>query len=137
MLFRSLRAFRKHLNETEVVIAHNGVEVMDFLNGSGKYQGRDPAELPQVLLLDLKMPMMDGLETLKRIRSTKHARLLPVVVMTSSDEQRDQIESYQLGANSYVRKPVKFDDFLEATRQLGVYWLNINKAPPPPNDVVH
>lgn len=126
----TVRALRKHLADADVVVAHNGVEVLDYLCGTGAYAGRDTRELPKVLLLDLKMPVMDGLDTLRRIRATEHTQLLPVVVLTSSDEQRDRIESYRLGANSYVRKPVKFDDFIEAARQLGAYWLQLNQTPP-------
>lgn len=128
----TVRALSKQLAGVEIVVARNGVEVMDYLCGSGAFAGRDIGDLPKVLLLDLKMPMMDGLETLRRIRTTEHTRFLPVVILTSSDEQRDRIESYELGANSYVRKPVKFDAFLEAATQLGVYWLKVNQSPPPP-----
>jgi two-component system response regulator len=126
----TVRALNRQLRNVKVVVARNGVEVMDYLCGTGIHADRDPTDLPKVLLLDLKMPMMDGLETLQRIRSTDHTRLLPVVILTSSDEQRDHIESYRLGANSYVRKPVKFDEFLEAATRLGVYWLEINEPPP-------
>jgi two-component system response regulator len=128
----TVRALSKQLAGVEIVVAHNGVEVMDYLCGTGAYVGRNTGDLPKVLLLDLKMPLMDGLETLKRIRATEHTRFLPVVILTSSDEQRDRIESYRFGANSYVRKPIKFDAFLEAAGQLGIYWLNVNQSPPAP-----
>jgi len=125
----TVRALRKHFEGADIIVAHNGVEVLDYLCGTGAYEGRNTKELPKVVLLDLKMPMMDGFDTLKRIRETEHTRLVPVVILTSSDEQSDQLESYRLGANSYVRKPVKFDDFLEAARKLGAYWLQINLSP--------
>ena len=128
----TVRALNKQLAGVEIVIARNGVEVLDYLCGTGAFSGRDITDLPKVLLLDLKMPMMDGLETLKRIRATAHTRFLPVVILTSSDEQRDRVDSYQFGANSYVRKPIKFDAFLDAAAQLGVYWLQVNQSPPPP-----
>ena len=130
----ALRALGKHMSEVEVVVVRNGIEVMDFLQATGSFADRDPVDLPKLLLLDLKMPMMDGLETLKRIRETRHARYLPVVILTSSDELQDRIEGYRLGANSYVRKPVKFDEFVEATRQLGSYWLYLNEVPPQPRN---
>ncbi len=130
----ALRALGKHMSEVEVVVVRNGIEVMDFLQATGSFADRDPVDLPKLLLLDLKMPMMDGLETLKRIRETSHARYLPVVILTSSDELQDRIEGYRLGANSYVRKPVKFDEFVEATRQLGSYWLYLNEVPPQPRN---
>ena len=127
----TVRALNRQLAGVNIVVAHDGIEVMDYLCATGAYKDRDAADLPKVLLLDLKMPKMDGLETLRRIRETTHARMLPVVILTSSDEQRDQIESYRLGANSYVRKPVRFDDFLQAATRLGVYWLEVNQPPPP------
>ncbi len=126
----TLRALKKGLSDIDIVVARNGIEVLDYLCGTGTFSGRDPTELPKVLLLDLKMPMMDGLETLRRIRATDHASLLPVVILTSSDERSDQLDSYQLGANSYVRKPVRFDEFVKAATNLGIYWLEINQAPP-------
>ncbi|HZL31317.1 MAG TPA: response regulator [Pseudolabrys sp.] len=128
----TLRALRKKLTDVNIVVAHNGVEVLDYLCGTGAFAGRNPADMPNLLLLDLKMPMMDGQETLRRIRANARTSLLPVVILTSSDEQRDQIECYRLGANSYVCKPVRFDDFVKAATRLGVYWLEINRSPPPP-----
>lgn len=126
----TIRALSKQLAKVDIVVCRNGIEVMDYLCATGGFTGRNADELPKVLLLDLKMPMMDGLETLKRIRATEHTRFLPVVILTSSDESSDRVEAYQSGANSYVCKPVKFDAFLEAAAQLGTYWLNVNRSPP-------
>ena len=126
----TLRALHKELTDVDIVVAHNGIEVLDYLGAKGAYRGRDPADLPKLVLLDLKMPMMDGLETLRRIRAAEHTSLLPVVMLTSSDEESDQLESYRLGANSYVCKPVRFDEFVKAATNLGIYWLEINRQPP-------
>jgi two-component system response regulator len=116
----TLRAFRKNQIRNEIHIARDGVEALDLLaNG----------ELPAVVLLDLKLPRIDGLEVLRRIRATERTRTLPVVILTSSREESDVVSGYQLGCNSYVRKPVDFGDFLEATRQLGLYWLLLNELP--------
>jgi two-component system response regulator len=125
----TLRALKKSKIMNEVVVAQDGVEALDYLFGTGKYAGRDTKALPQVVLLDLKMPKMDGLETLQRIRSDERTKLLPVVVLTTSSEDRDRVESYKLGANSYVRKPVDFSQFAEAVNQLGLYWLVLNETP--------
>ncbi len=114
----------------EVVVAHDGVEALDFLFGSGSSAGLAVNELPQVILLDLKMPRLGGLDVLKRIRSELHTQLLPVVILTSSSEEEDILSSYRLGANSYVRKPIEFRRFAEAIQQLGLYWLIVNQAPP-------
>ncbi len=114
----------------EIVVAHDGVEALDYLFGSGQYAGRDPARLPTLVLLDLKLPKLNGLEVLQRLRADPRTRLLPVVVLTSSTEEEDVIASYQLGANSYVRKPVEFHRFAESVRQLGLYWLLLNQPPP-------
>jgi two-component system response regulator len=124
-----LRALKKNNIVNEVVVAHDGVEALDYLFGTGTHAGRDTA-MPQLVLLDLKLPKVDGLQVLRRIRSDERTRLLPVVVFTSSSEEEDVIKSYDLGANSYVRKPVDFDQFSEATRQLGLYWLVLNQAAP-------
>ncbi|MBI4498682.1 MAG: response regulator, partial [Chloroflexi bacterium] len=105
-------------------------EALDYLFGTGEYAGRDTSREPQVVLLDLKLPKVDGLEVLRRLRADPRTSLLPVVVLTSSDEEKDMVESYRLGANSYVRKPVDFLQFTEATRQLGMYWLVLNEPPP-------
>ncbi len=113
-----------------LVIARDGVEALDYLFGSGSYAGRNPADLPAVVLLDLKLPRIDGLEVLRRVRSDGRTHLLPVVILTSSNEEEDRIKGYALGANSYVRKPVDFDDFVRAAGQLGLYWLLLNQAPP-------
>lgn len=112
-----------------VVVARNGVEALDYLFGTGSYAGRDPADLPAVMLLDLKLPKIDGLEVLRRVRADEHTRLLPVVILTSSNEEEDRLEGYGLGANSYVRKPVDFDEFIRTAGQLGLYWLLLNQMP--------
>jgi len=127
----TLRALKKNNIKNEVVVAHDGVEALDYLLGTGFYTGRDLTEMPQVILLDLKLPRVDGLEVLRRLRADKRTRLLPVVILTSSNEDQDRINGYGLGANSYVRKPVDFAQFVEAVRQLGLYWLILNQPPPP------
>ena len=124
----TLRAFRKNNIQNEVRVAADGVEALALLHGAGP-DGR-PHPPPAVVLLDLKLPKIDGLEVLRRIRADERTRLLPVVILTSSKEEADMIAGYRLGANSYVRKPVDFTDFLEATRQLGLYWLVLNEPPP-------
>ena len=125
----ALLAFRKSNIANEVVVARDGAEALDYLFGTGAYAGRDTPVLPQVVLLDLKLPKIDGLEVLKRLRDNPRTKRLPVVVLTSSREDQDLIESYNLGANSYVRKPVDFARFAEAVRQLQMYWLVLNEAP--------
>jgi two-component system, response regulator len=125
----TLRALKKSNILNEVVVAEDGVEALDYLFGTGNHAGRDTRVLPKLMLLDLKMPKMDGLEVLQRIRGDERTKLLPVVVLTTSSEDKDRVESYKLGANSYVRKPVNFDQFVEAVRQLGLYWLVLNEAP--------
>jgi two-component system response regulator len=124
----TLRALRKNNIKNEVVVARDGAQALDILFGTGERQGRPL--LPQLILLDLKLPKVDGLEVLGRIRADARTSLLPVVILTSSNEERDVAEGYRLGANSYVRKPVDFDQFLEAARQLGLYWLVLNEPPP-------
>lgn len=126
----TLRAFRKNNIHNKVVVARDGVEALDYLFGSGAHSQRDATDLPQVVLLDLKLPRVDGLEVLRRIRADERTKLLPVVILTSSREDQDVINGYRLGANSYVRKPVSFDEFLDAARSLGLYWLLINQPPP-------
>jgi len=126
----TLRALKKNNISNEVVVARNGVEALDYLFGTGTYTGRNLNIVPQVVLLDLKLPKLDGLEVLRRLRADEHTKLLPVVVLTSSDEEQDRFNSYGLGANSYVRKPVDFNQFSEAVRQLGLYWLVVNQPPP-------
>jgi len=126
----TMRALRNSNIVNEVVVARDGVEALDYLFGTGKYEGRDVTVVPQVILLDLKLPKLDGLQVLQKMRSDDRTRLLPVVVFTSSSEQEDMLKSYDLGANSYVRKPVDFEHFSEATRRLGVYWLLLNESVP-------
>src|SRR5438874_13561509 len=126
----TLRALKKNNIRNRIVVARNGVEALDYLFGAGAYKGRDLTAMPQLTLLDLNLPMIDGLEVLRRLRSDPRTRLLPVVILTSSNEERDLVNSYSLGANSYVRKPVDFGEFTEAIRQLGLYWLILNEAPP-------
>jgi len=124
----TLRALQKSRILNKVDVASDGVEALDYLFSRGVFAGRNP-EMPQVILLDLKMPRMDGLEVLKRIRSEEQTKLLPVVILTTSNEDRDRIESYKLGANSYIRKPVDFNQFAESIQQLGLYWLVLNEGP--------
>jgi two-component system response regulator len=126
----TLRAFRKNNVTNEVVVARDGAEALDYLFGRGAYANRDVPLLPQVVILDLKLPKIDGLEVLRRMRAAPQTKLLPVVILTSSNEERDLLEGYGLGANSYVRKPVDFAEFVEAVRQLGLYWLLLNERPP-------
>jgi two-component system response regulator len=113
----------------EVVVAHDGVEALDYLFGTGAYEGRNTADPPQVVLLDLKLPRIDGLEVLERIRADTRTELLPVVILTSSDEESDLLRSYQLHVNSYIRKPVDFVQFNDVVAQLGLYWLVLNRSP--------
>jgi two-component system response regulator len=124
------RAFEKNNVGNDLIVVRDGAEALDYLFGTGQYTGRDLARQPQVVLLDLKLPKIDGLEVLRRLRADDRTRLLPVVILTSSNEERDLISGYSLGANSYVRKPVDFSDFTEAARQLGCYWLLLNEPPP-------
>lgn len=126
----TLRALKKSDVLNPVVVARDGVEALDYLFGRGVHQGRPPAALPQIVLLDLKLPKLDGLEVLREMRAHELTKLLPVVVLTSSLEDQDLVRSYSLGANSYVRKPVDFVEFIEAVRQLGLYWLILNRALP-------
>lgn len=123
------RALSKRNILNEIVVVHDGVEALDYLFGKGAFEGRNTDVMPQVVLLDLKLPRVDGLEVLRELRANQHTHLLPVVVLTSSDEEKDIIESYQLGANSYVRKPVDFLQFADAVQQLGLYWLLLNQFP--------
>lgn len=127
----TLRALKKNHIANRVVVARDGVEALDYLFGTGVHEGRDTREQPQVILLDLKLPRVDGLEVLRRLREDRRTRLVPVVILTASDEERDIVEGYSLGANSYIRKPVDFNHFMEAVKQLGLYWLVLNMAPPP------
>jgi len=125
----TLRALEKNRIANTMDVASDGVEAMEYFSGTGKFAGRDTNILPSVILLDLKMPRMDGLEVLSRIRSDEKTKLLPVVILTTSNEERDRVESYKLGANSYIRKPVDFNQFAESVKQLGLYWLVLNEAP--------
>jgi len=126
----ALRALKKNNISNEVVVARNGVEALDYLFGTGTYAGRNLNIAPQVVLLDLKLPKLDGLEVLRRLRADERTKLLPIVILTSSDEEQDRVNGYGGGANSYVRKPVDFNQFSEAVRQLGLYWLVLNQPPP-------
>ena len=126
----TLRALNKNNILNEVVVARDGAEALDYLFGAGKYAGRDLSALPAVILLDLKLPKVDGLEVLQRLRADERTQLLPVVILTSSKEERDMLNGYKLGANSYIRKPVNFGEFMDAVKQLGLYWLVLNELPP-------
>jgi two-component system, response regulator len=124
------RAFSKAKILNEIVVAQDGVEALNYLFGTGAYAGRDLGNKPIVVLLDLKLPKVDGLEVLRRIRADDRTRLLPVIILTSSKEEQDLVAGYSLGCNSYVRKPVDFDQFAEAVQQLGLYWMVLNETPP-------
>jgi two-component system response regulator len=126
----TLRAIRKNRIANLVVVARDGAEALDYMFARGSYSDRDINDLPAVILLDLKLPKVDGLEVLKRIRENEHTRLVPVVILTTSNEERDIIQGYKIGANSYVRKPVDFEQFTNAVGQLGMYWLLLNESPP-------
>jgi two-component system response regulator len=128
----TLRALKKNNIRNEVVVARDGSEALDYLFGTGIHAGRDLRMMPQIILLDLKLPKVDGFEVLTRVRSSEATKLLPVVILTTSNEDQDRIRGYGLGANSFVRKPVEFDKFIEAVRQLGLYWLILNEAAPVP-----
>ncbi len=125
----TIRAMKKNNILNEIVVVRDGVEALDYLFGRKKYSSRDVTEAPQLILLDLNLPKIGGLEVLRQIRTDDRTRLFPVVVLTSSREEKDLVESYKLGANSYIRKPVDFDQFTEAIRQLGLYWLVLNEVP--------
>ncbi|CAN5886143.1 response regulator [soil metagenome] len=127
----TVRAFAKSQSASDVVVVRDGVEALDWLLATGEFAGRDTTIEPQVILLDLKLPRLDGLEVLRRIRADARTALLPVVVMTSSNEDDDVMKSYELGANSYIRKPVEFERFAETVKNLGLYWLVMNQRPPP------
>jgi two-component system response regulator len=126
----TLRALKKNNIANKVAVARDGEEALEYLTATGRYAGRAATDRPEVVLLDLKLPKAGGLEVLRAIRANPRTRLLPVVVLTSSSEERDIIASYDLGANSYIRKPVDFNQFVEAVRELGLYWLVLNQAPP-------
>ncbi|MGB0909988.1 MAG: response regulator [Nitrospirales bacterium] len=124
----TMRALAKNNIMNEVVVARDGVQALEYLFGTGAYAGRDLSQMPQIILLDLKLPKIDGLEVLRRLRADDRTKFLPVVVLTSSKEEHDVVKSYQLGANSYVRKPVDFQEFTKAVQQLGLYWLILNES---------
>jgi CheY-like chemotaxis protein len=126
----AIRALKHHHIGNEIVVARDGVEALDYLFGTGTYAERDIDLKPTVVLLDLKLPRLDGIEVLRRIRADERTKLLPVVVLTTSSEEQDMLDSYSLGCNSYIRKPVDFLQFSEAIRQLGMYWLLMNEPPP-------
>lgn len=127
----ALRAFAKLNIGNKVIVARDGVEALDFLLARGEHAGRTAAELPALVLLDLKLPRIDGLEVLRTLRENPQTHLLPVVILTSSREEQDIVQGYNLGANSYVRKPVDYNEFVGAVGKLGVYWLLLNEAPQP------
>ena len=126
----ALRAFRQSDVKSEVVVARDGIEALDYLFATGAHAGRDTRVMPRLILLDLKLPKVDGLEVLRRLRADTRTRLLPVVMLTTSKEENDLVNSYRLGANSYIRKPVEFRKFAEAVQHLGEYWLVLNETPP-------
>ncbi len=126
----TLRALKRQQIPNQVIVAHDGVEALDYLFGTGMYGDRPLSKLPAVILLDLKLPRIDGLEVLRRLRADRRTRLVPVVVLTTSSEEQDRHKSYTLGCNSYIRKPVDFVQFTEVVRQLGQYWLTLNETPP-------
>lgn len=126
----TLRALKKNNIKSEVVVARDGLEALDYLFGEGFYSGRDPKATPALILLDLKLPKVDGLEVLRRLRADARTKLIPVVILTSSDEERDLVDGYGLGANSYIVKPVDFNQFAAVAKELGLYWLVLNEGPP-------
>ena len=128
--FLTLRALKKYNIANDVIVARDGAEALDYLFGTGSFSGRNVAEAPVVMLLDLKLPKIDGLEVLRRVRAENHTRLLPVVILTSSNEEKDVIQGYKLGTNTYVQKPVDFSAFVDAVGQLGLYWLMLNEPVP-------
>jgi len=125
----TLEALKDNNILNEIIIAKDGVEALDFLFGQGKYKDRDLSINPQLILLDLKLPKVDGLEVLKEVKSNERTKMIPVVILTSSKEEQDLIKSYSLGVNSYIRKPVDFEQFSASVKQLGMYWLVINELP--------
>lgn len=126
----AIRALKRNHISNQIVVAHDGVEALDYLFGNGVHAGRDLSIKPTVILLDLKLPRIDGIEVLRRLREDDRTKLLPIVVLTTSSEEQDMLDSYSLGCNSYIRKPVDFIQFSEAIRQLGMYWLLMNEPPP-------
>jgi len=128
----TLRALKRNNIRNEVVVARDGNQALDYLFGTGLHSGRDLSVMPQIILLDLKLPKVDGFEVLNRVRASEMTKFLPVVILTTSNEDQDRIRGYDLGANSFVRKPVEFEKFIEAVRQLGLYWLILNEPAPVP-----
>jgi two-component system response regulator len=126
----ALRALKKNNVTDEVVVARDGAEALDYLFATGEYAGRDTSVMPQLILLDIKLPRIDGLEVLRCLRADERTRLVPVVILTSSKEVQDMLDGYGSGANSYIRKPVNFEQFVRAVEQLKLYWLSLNEAPP-------
>ena len=126
----AMRALSRNGVANDIVVARDGAEALDWLFATGAHTGRDTTIQPQVILLDLKLPKVDGLEVLRRLREDDRTKIVPVVILTSSDEERDMLSGYSLGANSYIRKPVEFESFIEATKQLKMYWLVLNEPPP-------
>ena len=126
----TLRAFQRNKIRNPIVCVRDGQEALDWLFGEGAHRGRNSSERPAVVLLDLKLPKVEGMEVLRRVREHPQTKLTPVVILTSSKEDRDRLEGYSLGANSYIQKPVDFEQFVEAIRQLGLYWLVLNEPPP-------
>ena len=126
----AMRALSRNGVSNDIVVARDGAEALDWLFGTGAHSERDTSVQPQVILLDLKLPKVDGLEVLRRLREDDRTKIVPVVILTSSDEERDMLSGYTLGANSYIRKPVEFENFIEATKQLKMYWLVLNEPPP-------
>lgn len=126
----TVRAFKKNHISNEIIVAHNGAEALDYLFKTGAYAGQDAEDLPQLIILDLKLPKIGGLEVLRRLRAYEATRYLPVVILTSSMEEQDLVEGYRLGTNAYVRKPVNFLEFMEAVKQLGMFWLLLNERAP-------
>jgi CheY-like chemotaxis protein len=126
----AIRALKRNHISNEIVVAHDGVEALDFMFGTGIYAERDISVKPTVILLDLKLPRVDGIEVLRRLREDERTKLVPVVILTTSSEEQDMLDSYSLGCNSYIRKPVDFIQFSDAIRQLGMYWLLMNEPPP-------
>ena len=126
----TMRALKKNNIKNEVVVARDGVEALEYLFGTGAHAGRDMSHMPQIILLDLKLPKIDGLEVLRRLRADDRTKFLPVVVLTSSKEEQDMITGYALGVNSYIQKPVDFTQFANVAKQLGMYWLLVNQPPP-------
>jgi two-component system response regulator len=126
----TLRALKQYNVKNQINVVRDGAEALDYLFATGAYSNRDTNTMPSVVLLDLKLPKVDGLEVLQRMRADERTKLVPVVILTSSKEEQDMVNGYKFGANSYVRKPVDFTQFIEAARQLGLYWLVINEPPP-------